>query len=436
MLLNAFMQITPFLGAEDLPLWSKLAVAIGIGILIGLEREFSQKGETTENVERFAGIRTFPIISLLGFLCAFLAEASNPWILPAAILGIFALVTTSYIVSYQQRRSGSTTQFTAILTFLLGALLQFGYLDLSLLIAVATTILLALKLKLHSWVRTFSQQDIYAILEFVVLTVLVLPVLPDKTYGPYDVLNPHDIWVIVIILLTLNFTAYLVNKFIGEQKGTVVSGVLGGFASSTAVSWFYSRRSKAEPGKERTQSAAVVLASSIMFPRVLFWLYLLNKELLREMALPVIILGLAGGAMAWWLLKKENADQRASEERSMKNPLNLGDALTFGVLYAGILLLVAYARDNLGEEGVYIASGISGLADIDAITISMSKLTGKEMVAFVTHNAIILAALANTLVKYGLCLGFGSKDMRRFSSYGFLPILGVGTIYLGIRMLL
>ncbi len=238
----------------------------------------------------------------------------------------------------------------------------------------------------------------------------------------------------MIILVTLNFAAYLLNKFIGEQRGTFVSGILGGFASSTAVSWVYSRKSKELSGSEKVQSVAIILASAIMFPRILIWLYIMNKDLLADMAIPVFVIALAAGGGSFWIFKKKRGAEHKTADRGMRNPLNITDALKFGVIYASILLLVAYAKDEFGEKGVYIASGISGLADIDAIAISMAKLSGSKFSLFVSHNAIILAALANTLVKYGLCLIFGNRELKRLVGYGFLPVLGVGVVYLGVRM--
>lgn len=406
-------------------------LALGIGILMGLEREHS-KNDAGDGSEIFAGIRTFPLLTTLGFALMVLGRNLSIWIFTVGLAGIIAFAISSYISSYQEERRGGTTETATIVAFLLGGMVQAGFMGIAVLIGIVVTGLLALKVQLHSAIGKVGQQDIFALLQFIVLTILVFPLLPDKAFGPYDVLNPSEIWWIVIIILGIDFLGYLLAKFIGKKKGTVITGVLGGFASSTAVAWSFSRKSREGEEHVGEYAGGIVLASSIMFPRILIWLYLWNKTLFWELLLPVLMIGVLGVLLGVYIVRKEKQKGEGMEHEP-RNPLNLLSALTFGFLYAAILLLVAFSKDNFGEEGIYIASGISGLTDVDAITISMSKLGGDRFPVFVSHIAIVIGAISNSFLKYGICLVFGSSLMRQWISIGFLPIIAASLFYLLIK---
>lgn len=406
-------------------------IALAIGILMGLEREHSKR-DAAPGYEIFAGIRTFPLLTILGYLLMYLGRELSVWIFTVGMAGIIAFAITSYITSYQDKRTGGTTQMATIVAFLLGGMVQAGFMGLAVLIGIVVTGLLALKVQLHTAIGKVGQQDIFALLQFIVLAILVFPLLPDKTFGPFDVLNPSEIWRIVIIILGIDFLGYLLAKFIGKKKGTVITGIMGGFASSTAVAWSFSRKSVKEEEHVGEYAGGIVLASSIMFPRILIWLYIWNETLFWELLLPVLLIGALGVTLGVRIVRTEKEKEEGMEHEP-RNPLNLVSALTFGVLYAGILLLVAFSREHFGDEGVYIASGISGLTDVDAITISMSKLGGDRFSLFVSHMAIVIGAIANSFLKYGICLAFGSPSMRKRISMGFLPIIGASLLYLLIK---
>ncbi len=423
-------------GREEFLIGALLAAAIGL--LIGLEREYSSHEEKEESSDHevFAGIRTFPIISMLGYLTFLLADHGSWWVAVVGFLGVFLMVTVSYFIGASRAPSGATTQFTVLVAFLLGGIVYLQYLRLAVLVAVLLIALLAWKVKIHQAVGRLSRRDILAIIEFIVLAVLVFPLLPDNEYGPYAVWNPREIWIIVLILVTINFTGYLIAKFFGKGKGILITGMLGGFASSTAVAWLYARKSKKNAGNEGEEAAAILIASSIMFPRMLIWLYLLDQGLLKELTIPLLLLGTVGSAVGAFYVRKFHVGKKEVEEQEpLKNPLNLADALRFGVIFSGVLLIVAFARNEFGEEGIYWASSISGLTDVDAITISMAKLSGDRVEAFTAHNAIIIGAIANTLLKYLLCLMAGGKRLKILTSYGFLPLIGGGLVYLLYRFL-
>lgn len=406
-------------------------ITVGIGLLMGLEREYAKKKNRTEE-EIFAGIRTFPLISLTGFLLMFLGDERSAWIPALGTFGFMLFVIASYWTSYHEKRSGGTSQMAMIIAFLLGGMVQVGHMGMAILSGIVVTGLLALKFQLHTAIGRIDQKDIFALLQFVVLSVLVYPLLPDQAYGPYEVLNPRDIWRIVIIILGVDFFGYLLAKFIGSKKGTLITGILGGFASSTAVAWSFSRKSRKDEVNVDAYAGGIVLASSIMFPRVLIWMYLWNQELLRELFLPVVVIGAIGVGAGIIIVKRGGREQEGSVPQP-RNPLNIKSAVSFGVLYSGILLLVAFSQENFGDKGIYLASSISGLTDVDAITISMSQLGGERFSLFVSHVSIVIGMIANSLLKYGISLGFGSSLMRKQVSLGFLPMILAAFLYLGIK---
>lgn len=407
----------------------ELLIVLGIGILLGAEREYSKQ---QKDERLFAGVRTFPIVGLLGYLTLFLSEAYSYLIYVAAFLGVMILVGLSYRRTRGQD-AGTTTEFSLIVTFILGSLVYAKSYHLAVTVAVIVTTLLTLKLRLHQAVRQLSQSDIFSIIYFVIITALVLPLLPNQDFGPYDVFNPYKIWLIVSIFVALNFVAYFLSKFIDHRRSVILTGILGGFASSTATAWFFSRQSGQSNRGGAVQASAVVLASSIMFPRILIWLLLLNLSLFRTLWAPVLIIGLLGIGLGYYIGKKEKTGDETAEHE-IGNPINFKEALVFAVVYVVIQFVVGYAESRYGDEGVYAAAGISGLTDIDAITISMAKY-GKESVSLsVAAVAVMIAAFANTLMKYSLCLIFGNNNMRRYASYAFIPLFLAVIGYIAFRL--
>ncbi len=395
----------------------ELLIVLAIGILLGAEREYSKQ---QKDERLFAGVRTFPIVGLLGYLTLFLSEKYSFLIYVAAFVGVMILVGLSYHRT-QRQDAGTTTEFSLIITFILGSLVFAKSYHLAVTVAVIVTTLLTLKIRLHAVVRQLSQSDIFSIIYFVIITALVLPLLPNQDFGPYNVFNPYKIWLIVSIFVALNFVAYFLSKFIDHRRSVILTGILGGFASSTATAWFFSRQSGRSSKGGAIQASAVVLASSIMFPRLLIWLLLLNITLFQALWAPVLIIGLLGIGLGYFVGKKEQESAPATEHE-ISNPINFKEALIFALIYVVIQFVVGYAESRYGDEGVYLAAGISGLTDIDAITISMANY-GKESVGLsVAAAAVMIAAFANTLVKYAFCLIFGNNNMRKYASYAFVPL--------------
>lgn len=411
----------------------ELLIVLGIGVIVGLEREYSaaKDAEINEKTgsELFAGVRTFPIVALIGYLSIFLSNEVSSWIFPVALLVVSAFSVTAYYISNLKNKDGSTTEFALIAVFLLSSLVYMGEYLLSAFIALLITVLLTFKVKIHRAVARLSRQEILSILLFAAITALVLPLLPNQDFGPYGALNPYKIWFIVTIFIALNFVAYFLHKFIGSKYSIITTGVLGGFISSTATAWYFSRLAGKSKEGGMTHVGAIIIASSIMFPRLLIWLVVINPGLLKNLWLPVVIFGLIGFGAGFYFTRKSLGDEDF-EERSIGNPINLKDAGIFGVIYVIILLAVGFAEAQFGNQGVLLAAGISGLTDVDAITISMAEYSKGSITNNTAATAILIAAFANTLIKYAFCLIFGNSNMRRYASWGFIPIFVAGIAYI------
>ncbi|MDH4136076.1 MAG: MgtC/SapB family protein [Anaerolineae bacterium] len=406
-------------------LFYRFGVALVLGILVGLERQYSGEAE-----HHFGGIRTFAFISLLGCASAMIATEYAVWFFPLAFIGLAAMVLASYVATSEKGDVGLTTEITSLLVFLCGALAYWGYLELGAALAVIVTLFLSLKVKLHTLAARISQEDILATLKFAIITVIVLPILPNRTYGPLDVLNPYNIWLMVVFISAINFIGYVLVKVLGSQHGIGLTGLLGGLVSSTAVTLSFSQRSQKEPVLGRDFALAITVASTTMFLRVLFEAYVLNQVLAYSLLVP--LLAAAGVGLAACLYLWFSSRSRERGEVSASNPFELGPAVQFGLLFAVILFVSKAAQVYLGDAGVYLSSVLAGLTDVDAITLSMARLAGADVSYAVAARAVTLAALSNTVVKGGIAISLGSASLRRYilPIFGAVLVVGVATAFL------
>ncbi|HUR30896.1 MAG TPA: MgtC/SapB family protein [Saprospiraceae bacterium] len=414
--MDSYIINTPEFHLTQIEFLIRLLVACGIGFLIGLEREHSA---LAKKEEEFAGIRTFIFLSLLGFIGGLMHYLLSPWLFIVILASVIILTSMSYWVLAARGDIGGTSEFTTIIVVLLGALTFLGYIEVSLMITVIIVVLLSIKLKLQSVIGQITKEEMYDFIRFVVVALLIFPFLPNQTYGPYNAINPHEIGWVVLLTSGLGFIGYVLMRVLGADKGILFSGIIGGLISSTAVTWVFSRKSKEQPELSLNCATAILAASSIMVIRVLLWIILFNKELLSSFALPlgIVFLGAIGVTLYFYMQEKKSKAPHA--EMLPGNPLNLRGALIFGLIYTIIILAVAYASNTFGNSGIYFTSGIGGLSDIDAITISVTKLS-KEGISFLTaENAILIATIANTIVKVGIALWAGSKEIRRYIFIGY-----------------
>ena len=401
------------------------SVAIGLGALLGLERERTKAGDGG------AGVRTFALIALSGAVAGYLDKSLglDNWAL-AMFVAVAALIVGMYVVTGMRGDTGITTEVSALLAFLLGLLCAHGRLQVASWIAVAMALLLALKQWLHHLASQIDSADVEATLKFAIVTLIILPLVPDTNYGPppLDVLNPYKIWLIVVLISALNFASYLVIKIVGTQHGIGLVGLLGGLASSTAVTLGFARRSKLDAAEAPALAMGILLAWTVMLFRVGLMAVLINWELGVKLALVLAVLSVANLAACWWLWRL-SVHQPRGEVKSGNNPFELTEAIQFGLLFGVVVFLARVAQVYFGETGLYLASGIAGLTDVDAITMAMADRAKVDVTTLtVGARAIIIAVLANTLAKGAMAVGIGSAELRRIMLPVSALLLGVGVV--------
>jgi uncharacterized membrane protein (DUF4010 family) len=416
----------------DPNLFYRFGAALAIGVLVGLQREYAYGGS---DEELFAGVRTFPLISLLGCIGALMADELAA---PGALIGLFmamaALIVAAHFVGAWQRGGvGLTTEMATLLTFAAGAFCYWGYLPLAAAVGVATTVLLSLKPEMHAFAQRITREDVYATLKFAVITVIVLPLLPNRGFGPppLDVVNPYEIWLMVVLISGISFLGYVLVKIVGPRQGISLTGLLGGIISSTPVTLSFSRRSQEEEELARPFALAITIAWAITYLRVLAEVAALNPQLLAKLWPPMAAASLVGLGYGVYLYLSQRPTEQ--EEVPFSNPFELGTALKFGLLYAVVLVASKAANVYAGDAGVYISSFLSGLPDVDAVTLSMVQLTRPEGGLRVTTGAraVVIGAMANTLAKAGIVVATGSSRLRRVILPGVLLMVAtsIGVVF-------
>jgi uncharacterized membrane protein (DUF4010 family) len=355
-------------------------------------------------------------------------ELDSPTIFLGVLLAFSLFIAIGYFAdAWRRERIGITTEVAIIIAILIGGLCYWGYLVEAAAIGIATTVLLSIKLETDRFVRALTRDEIFAALQLAVISAIVLPILPNRHYlePPFDVLNPFNIWLMVVFISGINFLGYVFIKVVGSDRGITLAGFLGGLVSSTAVSLSFSERSKRDAGLAKPLALAITVAWTVMFTRVLIEVGVLNQELLSIVWVPIA----AAGAVALLYCIYLFFSQRTTEKSDLEltNPLDLASAIKFGILYAFILLISRAAHIYYGDTGIFVSSIISGLADVDAITLSMSELSNTGAIELSTASrAIVLAAMSNTITKGAIVLMGGSPGLRKAIWPGIALILVTG----------
>ena len=402
-----------------------LGIALAVGLLIGVERGWHER--SVEEGSRIAGIRTFGLIGLLGGLWALVAEQLGEVLLGVAFAAFAVLIIIAHVQAVTVRKDiGITTVVAALVTFALGALAVRGYMTVSAAVGVVTASLLSLKPVLHRWLKRLEPSELYGALKLLLISVVLLPVLPNKGYGPWQALNPYAIWWLVVLIAGLSFAAYFAMKIGGASRGIMLTSLLGGTVSSTAVTLSFSRMGK-NGILYRLLAAGVIAASATMFPRILLEVAVVNPALLPDLLLPLGLMTLVscGGAYWFWSTQKNRTD---IVEPPLRNPFELLPALQFGLLLAVIMLLSKALYAWLGERGIYLLTVLSSLGDVDAIVLSLAHMAQGELADELAVRAIVLAAVVNTLVKGGLVFAVAGIKMGWRVALVFLLALLAGGI--------
>jgi len=397
------------LAPEQIALFGKLGLALALGILIGFERGWHERKEAEGS--RVAGIRTFGLIGLLGGLWSALAEA-----LGEILLG-FALVAFAGVMAIARARAaretkdfGATTAIAALVTFALGALSVRGEMAAAAAGAVVTALLLGVKPILHGWLTRVSYEELLAVLKLLVMSLVLLPVLPNRGYGPWSALNPYELWFMVVLIAGISFVGYAAVRLAGERQGILLASLAGGLVASTAVAINFAGLAQKNPERRHLLAAGIGFAATTMYPRTLLIATAVAPILMKHLVLPLGAATLAGYLTAIFLWNRTRAEQQETE-LALRNPFEFTMALKFGLFLAAIMLLARAFQHWLGDVGILTLAVLSGVADVDAINLSLSRMAGDSLAVDVAAGGIVLAVVSNTLLKAGLATWIGGLGM-------------------------
>jgi uncharacterized membrane protein (DUF4010 family) len=422
----------PIVHHMDLTLATNLAVAALAGLAVGIEREWS--GHTTGPDARFAGTRTFAMLGALGGMAGHLLSIGLLAIATALLASAGAFVVSAYVIAV--RRPGATpdgtTEAAALVVLALGTMAGMG--ELATAAAVAAVLVLALmeKPRVQRWLTRVDEQEMRAAMLFAVLALVVLPLLPGGRYGPYEAIRPRELWIVVLLFSGLNFLGYIARQVVGYERGYGVTGLLGGLLSSTAVTLHFSRQSRAEPMYAPSLGLGVVAACTVLVPRVVIVSSLLEPNVaaaLLPMLAPPFVVGAGVVALVLWRARRRGPDDPATTSAlpvpapaSAKNPLGLGRAMQMAIAFQLVLLALAWMQETVGTPGVLATAAVLGLTDVDALTLSMTRLGADETRRQLAASAIAVGVLSNTLLKLTLTLVLGSPAFRRRASTGLVAL--------------
>ena len=405
-----------------------LATAVAVGLLVGLEREQTKADRPGSS---FGGVRTYPIIALIGALATML-ETASMWLPLIALAGVFALVGISYAADVRREQDhGTTTETSAIAVYLLGALAASKGVvepmaDRLILVAglgVALTFLLSSKTWFHRIAARVSREDFYATVKFLIVAVIVLPLLPDRPVGPLGAVNPRHLGLLVVTISGLSFAGYVATRLLGARRGLLLGAALGGLVSSTAVTLSFATRTKREPKLAPAAAGAIAVAWTIMLGRVAVLVALVHPPLLRPLALPLG--GMTLAALAGLALTFRRRTEGDAGELDLKNPFELGSAVKVTLVFAVVLLATKAATAYIGTRGLYLASALAGTTDVDAVTLSSAGLAKDELDPITATVAIAIAIIVNTAVKAALAAIVGGRALgRRAALVGALILAG------------
>ncbi|MBI5751459.1 MAG: MgtC/SapB family protein [Hydrogenophilales bacterium] len=415
----------PVLNVPDIGYLFTFATSLALGLLIGLERE--------RNPNAKAGLRTFALTALLGTLAALLADKTgSPWFLAAALVGVAGFILTAYLGGDHDTEPGTTTQVALLVCFGLGAMVWYGEQTLAIMLAIVTTALLYFKTELEGISKSLTRRDLVSMLQFAVVTFIVLPVLPNQNYGPYNTLNPYQIWLMVVLISGVSLAGYVALRIFGLRYGAVLLGLLGGLVSSTATTLVYAKHSRTDAEMRKLAVTVILLANLVVMLRLSVLAAIIAPSLLARL-LPVLGAGFALGlAVTLYQWRRQHA-HGALLMPDMKNPTELRAALSFGLLYAIVLLAASWLSDYAGEKGLYAVALVSGLTDVDPITLSTLRLLDLGQVVQVQAvTAIMLALLANLIFKLGLVFSIGGRAL----GVACIPTLAAVAVGSGVALYL
>ncbi|WP_372966130.1 MgtC/SapB family protein [Marinobacter sp.] len=385
-----------------------LALALLLGAIIGLERGWDAREQRAG--ERIAGIRTFSLVGFLGGISAVLASEITVWAFPAMLLCVAAIGLVAYHERLEHIRNFSiTTLIGMLLTFCFGAVAVAIDPVLATAAAVVTALILDNKKEIHGWVKKLQAHELDAALKLLLISVVMLPLLPNEQMGPGGVLNPREIWWMVVMIASISFVGYFAIRVAGTHKGILFTSLFAGLSSSTALTLHFARQSSKNPDLNPQFAAGILIACGTMFPRILVYCLVINSELLPKLFWPVLVMTVLLYVPALFIWQKNSSQQQVSQPRLSQNPLDLASALIFGFLLTSILLLGEFLKDAFGDAGVYALAATSGIADVDAITLSLTRMSNDGLSMDAAVLGIVIAASVNNMVKSGIVWTMGNR---------------------------
>jgi len=382
---------------NELENFKLLGIALAIGLLIGLERGWRLR--SSDEGTRIAGLRTYGLIGLMGGVGGLLAEHIGPLLPVLMFLALTLVLLVAYSLSLDKFEDvGITSLIASLMTFLLGVLTLYGHTVLASATAVVITLLLGFKPLLHSWVNKLERKELEATLKLLLISVVMLPILPDQGFGPWELLNPYKIWLLVVLIAGISYIGYFAVRILGNRHGTVLTGAFGGLVSSTVVSLNLSRHAAHYPRMENALASGILMACATMFVRVMLLVSILNQALLRALLPSLAVMSVLTYLIALILWKKAS-DGTPRHEFELANPFQLGMALKFAAFLTLVLLLSRLAKQYFGDMGTYFLAAVSGIVDVDPIILSMAKtgIGGTEL--SVAARAVLIAVSVNSVFK-------------------------------------
>ena len=402
-----------------------MGIALGLGLLVGLQRE--------RYGSRIAGIRTFSLITVFGALCGLMSRQLNEgWLLAVGLISVAMLLAVANIIQTRDKnvKLGQTAEIAALTMFVVGAYLAYGNLIIGVVVGAAVAILLYLKEYLTSYISKLGEKDFRAFMVFVAVSLVILPILPSTPFGPYNVLNLREIWLMVVLIVGISITGYFAYKWLGTRVGTGLNGIFGGLISSTATTVTFSRISKGLERFHLLPAFVVVAASAVSFVRVILEIMVVVPRHISEILPPIGIVALVIILISIVLFFKGNKSVNESIPEP-KNPAQFKTALIFALLYAIILVVIAYVKDYFGNIGIYAVSILSGLTDMDAITLSLANtINDGGILPQQGWRYILVAALANLVFKGGLVIVLGSRKLATIVIPAFVITFVAGILIL------
>ena len=383
---------------EDLDLYGRVGLALAIGLMVGIERGWHSRAESEG--QRVAGIRTFALIGLLGGIVGTLSDELDDLFIALAFAAVVALIVVAFLGRLRVATDiGMTTQVAAIATFALGLLAVRGDMAIAAASGVVMAALLASKTMLHHWIERIDRLELRAGIQLLIISVVLLPVLPNRGFGPSEAINPYLLWWIVVLLAGLSFVGYVAARAVGPDRGILVTALLGGIVSSTAITVHFSRLARRDPGLAPALATGVIIASAVMFLRILIIVAILNWRLLPMVAWPIGLMVAAAAVLVAVMRRRQAGAATPADSAALANPLELGPTLGFALFLGAVVVAGQLLRNALGDSGLYALGAAAGLGDVDAVTVLMTQMSQGDLPLAVATTVISIAAFVNTAVK-------------------------------------